>query len=85
MAIRDRIKQFKAVRERAQNLLEADKERAQNLLVNGSFEGIRSRAEADMRTERSGGPSGSRRPGFAVEYAEDKAVEVSPPGMGEHL
>src|SRR5215469_15606215 len=29
--------------------------------------GIRSRVEGDMATERSGGPSGSRRPGFAVE------------------
>jgi hypothetical protein len=30
-------------------------------------ESIRSRVEGDMRTVRSGGPSGSRRPGFAVE------------------
>ena len=30
------------------------------------WEGIRSRAEGDVRTARSGEPSGSRRPGFAV-------------------
>jgi hypothetical protein len=42
--------------------------------------GIRSRAEGDMRTERTGGPSGSRRLGIAVEWPEDKAVEARSQG-----
>jgi hypothetical protein len=56
--------------------------RTKNVLTDHCAASIRSRVEGNKRAARGGGPIGSQRPGFAVGWPEDDAVDDPKGGPG---